>query len=314
MIKLDRINAIASKQGGLIRRQQLKSLGVSKGQIAFALESGALLSEARAVYRLAGVAYSADLELWRAVLWGGPGTFVSHVTAGWVWKLDGVGRRRPEVIDVSVVGTRSLRPPKEVRLHRSRSLKLGKHTTIEKGIPVTSLERTLVDLSSVLSSLDLDKAVDSACRRFPKIKETTCALLATLSARGRPGYFTLKKLVDDPASLGPTGSGLEVEVREAIEKAGIRMPMPQLQICDADGDQIGVFDFAWPESMVVLLCHSRQWHSTWNQHEKDHDQADRLEAAGWHVRTITSLRLKRDPVGFVTRLRQRLEARRGVCV
>ena len=74
----------------------------------------------RGVYRVAGVAPTPELRRWAALLWAGDGAALSHLTAGWLWKLEGLGRLEPELIDVAVPAARVLVANSGVRVHRLR--------------------------------------------------------------------------------------------------------------------------------------------------------------------------------------------------
>jgi hypothetical protein len=56
------------------------------------------------------------------LLWARSGAALSHLTAGRLWKLEGLGIAPPEEITVSVPATRVLDPIPKVRVYRTRSL------------------------------------------------------------------------------------------------------------------------------------------------------------------------------------------------
>ena len=91
-----------------------------------------------------------------AVLACGPGAVLSHLDAAALWKIyAGEGAR------VHVTTTRAAHGPPGIRTHRTRLLHpddLGE----KSGIPVTSVARTLVDLTDLLGTDRLLRAIREA--------------------------------------------------------------------------------------------------------------------------------------------------------
>jgi len=79
-----------------------------------------------------------------AVLAGGDGAVLSHVSAAAHWDLLSTSA---VLIDVTAPVTRAGRPG--IRLHRARSLD-ARDTTRHEGIPITTVPRTLLDLAATV--------------------------------------------------------------------------------------------------------------------------------------------------------------------
>jgi hypothetical protein len=291
---LARLLKQAGRQAGVVSRRQLLARGLSSAAISRAVLEGTLAQVHRGVYRVAGAPDSPMLRLWAAVLWAGPGACFSHLTAAWwLWKLEGLGRRPPDEVDVTVPESWRLSAPAGIRLRRTSELRAGRDSTVVNGLPCTTLERTLVDLASVLDPGLLEQAFNAAMRRRREVGEAVRDLLEELGHRGRSGAAALASLTV-AQHLGPAGSPLEVEVRRAIEVAGLRMPISQLVVTDDDEEQIGVVDFAWPESRVVLFVHGLRYHSGPLDLSKDARQSSDLSVAGWTVLEVTSKRFREE--------------------
>jgi hypothetical protein len=293
----------ARRQGGLISRAQLLAAKISASAIGRAIAAGTLSPLHPGVYRLAGVPDSADLLPWAAVLWAGDRAALSHRSAAWwIWRLDGLGRRPPDVIEVVVPHSQQLKRPRGVHVYRATRLRRGADVGTVRGLPCTSLERTLIDLARVLEPLPLEQALDSAARRNSGIYASTREALMRLGSQGRAGTTVLAQLLAlEPIS--PTGSPLEVRVRVALREAGIPVPMPQLAIDDRNGDLAAVVDFAWEKERVVLFVHSREFHSTLLAHEKDFRQISALIAAGWKVLPLTTKRFDEERDSVIAELK-----------
>ncbi len=301
-----KVAALASKQAGIVSRAQLLELGFTAEAARWLVTNGMLVRHAhRGVYRVASTTVTRETQLFAALVWAGEGAVLSHVTAAWLWKLEGVGRKPPAVIDVLVPMTRQLVANKVVRSWRTRALTRGTDFGTVSGFPCTSLARTLVDLASVLSPPELEHAFDSVVRRGEHNRTALFETIERLGRRGRAGIAELMTIANRK-ELGATQSWLEDEVRQALRRGGIRVPMPQLEIDDASGNFIGRFDFVWPEANLVLFVDSWEHHSGRDAFEKDREQMAKLRACGWNVLPITQRRLHNDEAAFIAELRASL--------
>jgi hypothetical protein len=308
MHDLKRVLLKARRQAGVVSRLQLLKMRFSSAAVGRAVADGVLHSMLPGVYCVSTAADPVQSRLWAAALWGAPEAYLSHLTAAWwVWKLDGLGRNPPALIDVSIPEARRLRPQPGVQVHRVSKLEPGRDTTVHNGLPCTTLERTLVDLAAVLEPRLLEQAVDSAMRRNRAAGEAALVMLDELGRNGRAGAGKLAALAPEQP-LGPSGSPLEVEVRQAIAAAGLPRPMRQLAVTDEDQEQVAVVDFAWPERKLLLFVHSRKWHSTPRAIEHDFNQTSDLSALGYTVLSITTRRFRASPDRLIAQLRTLLLA------
>jgi hypothetical protein len=296
---------LAERQGGLVSRQQILRLGISRDAVKRALQSGALLKARRGVFRVPGGSLTDMTRLWAAVLWCGFDAYLSHRTAAWCWGLDGVGTRLPARLElITRTDSRWVAPPD---IHVRRALKLNPRleTTIRKGLPCTTLARTLIDLAAVLEPQALEQAFDSAVRRADDFDRDVFKLLRRLGSARRKGHGLITAVADRNPTL-KTGSPLEIITRDVLLMAGIRQPLPQFSVRDANNEQIAVVDFAWTERNVALFVHSDRWHRSRGAVEKDRAQTNALVAAGWRVLAVTDQRLRKDRAGFLDELRATL--------
>jgi Transcriptional regulator, AbiEi antitoxin len=307
MRNFHKLARLAQRQAGVVSRPQALALGIKPTALRRAVAGKLLVRHLRGVYRLAGARIDRALEHWAVLLWAGDGAALSHLTAGRLWRLDGLGQAPPLEISISVPASRQLVSLPRVRVYRVQSLVQGRDYATLYGLPVTSLARTLFDLAGVLTDESLEQAFDSAARKDPAVPAAVLELIARLGTAGRLGAGSLAAIAQRD-ELGPTGSPLEVRVRRALRKAGISIPVPQLAINDLrDGTQIGVFDFAWPERGVVLFADGYATHSPHDAFEKDRQQLSALAANGWSTLLVTSRRLDRDCEGFIRVLRRALD-------
>jgi len=141
--------SIFEKQFGLIEREQALKCGMSLAAVSRRLASGRWLKVLPRVYRLAGAPRSCEQSLKAVTLWGGSRCVVSHETAAALHGLSVTAPRRMHVQAPTQLQRAN------VAAHRTRFGQL--HTVTVKGIPTTSVTRTLVDLSASLPRSSLEK-------------------------------------------------------------------------------------------------------------------------------------------------------------
>src|SRR5882762_1532353 len=108
----------------------------------------------RGVYAVGHRVVSRDGELFAAVLAGGRGAVLSHESAAELWQLRAIKGRE---IDVTV-GKHAKRPG--IQFHRAHLDQTD--ITQRKGIPVTTPERTIIDIAATLTPSQLERAIRQA--------------------------------------------------------------------------------------------------------------------------------------------------------
>jgi hypothetical protein len=148
--------AVAAGQRGVVTARQLAGCGLTRHDVARRLRRGWLRRRYRGVF-IVGPVDAPQAAAMAAVLALGDRALLSHEAAAVLW-----GTRVPAggAIDVTVVG-RDARGPAEVRVDRTQALHPA-DATRDHGIPVTSPERTLLDLATVLAPTALARAVEDA--------------------------------------------------------------------------------------------------------------------------------------------------------
>lgn len=268
----------AQQQGGVITHEQAIELKVSAGQWRTFTRSKLWENVGTGVIRQAGQPLTWEQKVWIACL--ETQGHASHKTAGWLYRLDGLGKYAPAELDV-VVKFDNRRTTNRANVHRSRTL-TDEHLAKPKGIPRTTLARTLVDLAEVLSEGDFEDAYDSAVRNEPTTPAEVKELLKTLPRRGQQGIGMLKALLDE--NLRAVDSALEVKVRRLIRKN--KLPVPEEGVPLFDGNEIiGRLDFAWPNNRprVAVMAHGAKYHQKNRRWHKDNDQYGELSSMGWRV-------------------------------
>jgi predicted transcriptional regulator of viral defense system len=147
---------IAARQHGVITRAQLITAGLSADAIRHHVVTGWLQRMHRGVYLIGAVEPPLAWPT-AAVLACGDAALLSHSPAAVHWSI-----RPPSTgaIHVTVVG-RHVRGPAGVTVHRTTNLH-PHDATRHRGIPVTSLARTLLDIASDTPPKHLARALDAA--------------------------------------------------------------------------------------------------------------------------------------------------------
>ena len=204
-------------------------------------------------------------------------------------------------------GCTSNRPRKQranVAAHRSRFGQL--HTVTVKGIPSTSVTRTLVDLSASLPTISLEKLLDEAIRRGM----TDVARLKAELRRcgGRRGTRPLRRLLAPRDGAGEkTDSELEDKMLRLIRRA--RLPEPVVHYNVVHGDEwLGEVDFAYPAARIAIEGHGYRVHSLKRVWENDQRRENDLVRAGWKLLKATNLQLSQHAHSFIETLRSLLRA------
>lgn len=192
------IDAYLAAHHGVISRQQAVALGLSLSQVDTRVESGAWRPMHRGIYLSAGHPRGPEAELLAACLAAGPTAVASHRSAGWLWGLLPQAPARP-----SITVARSRRPrDTSVEWHRRDDIDPDR-VLVHRGIPVTDPLRTVADLGGVLTSPELDDAIDrGAARQLLPI----AGLEAEVQRLARPGRQGVRALRQALARRGLTGA------------------------------------------------------------------------------------------------------------
>ncbi|MGI8512820.1 MAG: hypothetical protein ACR2NH_09365 [Solirubrobacteraceae bacterium] len=190
-----------------------------------------------------------------AVLACEPGAVLSHRDAGAHLGFRPCYRVRVDVL----TSRRGRQGPDGIDLHTTRHLP-PEEVTVHRGIPVTTVARTLTDLAAVLPRRQVERALDEALRQR---RLDMGPLLASLDhGNGRKGTRELRAILDTHI-IGTTltRSGLEEAFLALITEAGLPRPRVNTHLELPDG-RLSEVDFHWPEHWLVVETDSHAWHAT----------------------------------------------------
>lgn len=275
--------------------------------------SGELVRMHRGVYRVGPVVVRRAREM-AAVLAAGEGACLSHRSAARIW---GLLPRRAEGDQPDVLVTRRglrRRVGGGFRIHHTRSLP-DRDRAEQFGIPVTSPERTLLDLAAqacgagskssnwrAVPRRDLERAIATAERK--DLVELGSLRARLESRRGQAGTTLLRRTLDLDGGPAFTRSVLEAELLELIRRAGIAIPDTNARV---NGFEL---DMYWRKEEVAVEVDGYRYHRGRAQFEGDRARDSDLAAQGILVLRFTAKRIREQPLEVVAEL-ARVLARRA---
>jgi REase_MTES_1575 len=233
-----------------------------------------------------------------AVLACGPGAVLSHRSAAALHGLRATSRTQ---IEVTVPG-RNRRRHEGIEVHRSTTLTAADVTTVD-GIPVTTIARTVADLTDVLPERAVERTLEQG------------AVMEVLDGRALDDQLTrhpraarLRRLLARGTPAPPTESELEELFLELCRTAGIPDPERQVYVDPDDGAPMVRADFLWREQRLIIETDGAKFHGTRRSFESDRRRDQRLTLAGWRVVRITWRQITQRPHEVVALLRSLLAA------
>jgi len=278
--RLDRaIGDLAERQHGVVTRAQLLELGLNRGSITHRIELARLRPVHRGVYTIGHRLLSRDGHWMAAVLACGHDAVLSHFAAAALW-----GIRESSRIEITTRTAHRVR--RQVIVHRG-TLRPDERTT-HRGIPTTTVPRTLLDLSAVVRPDHLR----SALRQAEQLRLTDPLSLNDLVERypRRAGVRAIRMLLSQ-ASIGARviRSELEERFQAFLLKAGLPLPKTNQRV---EGYEV---DCVWPEQRLIVELDGHATHSPAHAFEADRACDRKLQAAGWLVIRITWRQLHEEP-------------------
>jgi predicted transcriptional regulator of viral defense system len=274
------IAALATRQYGVIARFQLVAIGLSEKAIDRRLASGRLHRLHPGVYAVGHLVVPREGRWLAAVLAGGTKSVLSHRSAAALWGIRGY-EGRPEITvrpgqrqGRGVIARRASLQPDEV--------------TEERGIPTTTVARTILDLAAVQSDTRLEKAIREA--EYLRLFDLTELTRLLDRHKRRKGTAALRKAITRAAEpRNRTRSDLEDLFIDLLLKANL--PTPELNgTLELDAMTIEP-DAMWRGRKLIVELDSWRAHGTRGAFERDRRRDLALAAAGWVCVRITWRRL-----------------------
>jgi very-short-patch-repair endonuclease len=252
-----RVAELARRSHGVVTRAELFAAGITKAEIDGRLRTGSLIAVFRGVYRVGHRAPSVEARYTAAVKAAGEGALLSGLAAAWLWGLVKGHAPPPEV------SARAERRIKGVKTRRVRRLGKG---TVWRGVPVTTVPATLIDLSSLLSFDALARAAHEATARYEVTKVDNAPQRLSAILEG-----------DAPILL----SRLERRFRARLRERRRELPLTNRP---AGAHYV---DCRWPGRKLIVELDSYRFHKTRHAWEQDRERERDARRRGDVLRRYT---------------------------
>jgi hypothetical protein len=310
MDKEQAAGATAQRQHGLITRVQARELGISDDAIDWRVRNGIWQRVHRSVLRLPGAPATWQQGIMAACL-AIPGSTASHRAAAALWEIPEI-TARPEI---TVLEHHAIRLD-GVHVHRAESLDWGDQVWRNR-IPVTSLPRTVIDLSSTLRPQQMERIVDHLLAKRRISLSSLRGRLDALGTQGRRGAGALAEMLKERQGRerhvdSEAQRRLEKLVMEAARRGLLPRPYFEYPIQLSDGTW-RYPDVGYPDHLTGAELLSYEHHATLTAFSRDVDRTLKLAAEDWLLIPLTDLHVRTEPdlvVDLIARVLSRREVRR----
>lgn len=272
---------LARRQHGAIARRQALDAGLSAAAIKRRVGAGSWTRLRQGVYVVGGAPPTWQQSVIGCCLAGGDDVLSSHRTGARLWGLVAADGRT----EVLVAGDRRVRLP-GVRVHQTVLLPPMDRAERD-GIPVTSLARTLVDVSQRQDPEVVGRWIDAAVRGHGLDLLDLRSCVARLTGPGRRDLGPIQQaLAVRLPGWDPGDSALEVRALLAIARAGLPAPVQQHVVRRPDGS-LARIDLAYPAERIAIELDGWDHHGRRSAFDRDRIRRNELTLLGWDVYQFT---------------------------
>ncbi len=294
---LFRVIEFARIHGGVVTREEAIALGMAETTLRRRVSDGVFTRIRPGLLALPGAIdnYLIDLHAACRKL----GAVVSHQAAAHIHDLD-----RPPNIKLTISVPRNKTKSYEgCTIHQVADLTLAQVVEID-GLPVTTPERTIIDLSAVVGEKHLQRVLEGSLARGIVDLDLLETTFLEIARRGKPGTASLRKTLENLA--GPPSadeSELERRFRSLLRDFDLPQPIEQFRAPWLRRVN-GRVDFAYPDSLLIVEVDGRRWHSKSEAFETDRLRDNAAQAAGWRVLRFTWQEVTESPTRVASTLRR----------
>lgn len=271
----------AARQLGVVSYRQLIEDGLSPRAIEHRARVGWLHRVHRGVYAVGHPPLTREAKWMAAVLACGDDAGLSHACATALWEI------RPYSgvwIDVTIPTNAGRARREGIRLHRCGSM-TADDITMHRGIPVTTVARTLLDVAAMLTPPRLARAVEQTeiRRRFD-----LAAVDRTIARNPRhPGVARLRAAIELYRPDELKRSVLEHAFLMLCAAHGLPRPLVNHIV---EGHEV---DFFWPKQRLIVETDGAGTHLTHAAFQSDRARDAEYVALGYRVLRFTELQVTR---------------------
>ena len=278
---------MAETQHGIVALHHLRDLGIGEHEREHLRASGDIVRTAYGAYRVVGAPPTWRGDLVAAVWAGGTRAVASHRSGAAVWDVAGGVQSIQEVMCPRWRRTRH----GSLVVHESKVLDDVDMTLVD-AIPVTTIERTILDLGAVCSPLIVERAMEDALRRELTTLDALGDTVSRLGRRGRNGAGVLRAILGarDP-ERALTDTTPELMMLQVFRRNGLPDPVPQFVVRD-NGRFVARVDAALPQWKIAFEYESYQWHTSKAALDRDTARRRKLMAIQWWPIGVTGADLR----------------------
>ncbi|MCW3014276.1 MAG: hypothetical protein JWO02_1368 [Solirubrobacterales bacterium] len=284
-----RLNRLGQGQWGVFTVAHLAQVGLSEPAVRRWTAVGRLHRLYRGVYALAPLDTLTPQARDLAAVWAcGDGAALCALSAALRWGLLRYGPPQPQVL-VHATGRRRI---EGIDLRVTTDLPPSDITTRER-IPITTVERTVLDLAA--SDLS-DRAVESAAAQAERDGRLLrpAQMRVAARARHRTGAVRLRAILH----IGPRLWRSDEEAAAAVALVSAGLPEPVIaHVVQTDVGPLEV-DLSFPDHRLVLEVDGRQ-HALSLQRWRDLDRDAALARAGWTTVRVAAAHVREQPDAVV---------------
>jgi hypothetical protein len=266
---------------------QLRALGFSRGAVQYRVARHRLHAGHRGVYAVGHAKLGRDGRAMAAVLACGPGAVIRHRSAAMLWGLLGGSQARWDITSPAMSGGRG--GPSVVRLRRTRRLD-GRDVTTLRGIPITTVPRTLLDVAADAPRL-VAKAVHEA--EVQRVLDVRAVHEAIARTPGRRGVGALRTALGPAGPEPDRGAFVDAYLRICADHA---VPRPAVSV-DVEVDGIvHEIDLLYADERLIVELDGEAVHRTRRRFHTDRRRDAAFTARGYQTVRYTWDRITTEQV------------------
>ena len=296
------VSRLAGEQHGVVSRSQLRELGLTDREIAVRVRQGHLHPLFHATFAVGHRAVTRPGFLLAATLACEEGTALSHGSAA---ELLGLWNKQLATVHVISPNWSGRKIP-DIRWHRVR-LPHPDEVAIRRGIPCTTVSRTIVDMAGESGWTRLRGLVEQAAILKQLDVDEIDLVLSRGRRRGAPRLRSI--LAGWRNTLEPRPqlrSRLEARLLPLLIEEGLPAPQTNVKL-SIEGRRLEV-DLLWEEQRLVIETDGEETHGTSAAFQRDRWRDQLLIAAGYRTARVTWAQVRDEPNAVVNRIARTLKA------
>lgn len=286
----------AVAHGGVVTKEVLDSLGYTTSELDWRVKCLGWMGVGRGAYQV--LPPRDHLDAVRAATAVLENAVVSHETAAEVHEFARVSRG----LAIVTVHSRTTHRYPGVQVRRAHDIQLD-HLVAIRGLRVTGVPRTVVDLAAVLSESTVSRLVDDLVSERRLDLPELDRVFRSIGRRGRPGTAAMRRVLADRIGDDRPQSMLERRGRRILRAAGLPQPIAEYPIPWAPRRR---FDDAYPTERVAIEWDSRRFHGQLAAFDVDRSRDRDAALHGWTVLRFTWHDVTQQPDVIVASVRRLL--------